>query len=95
MIRIFANCKLKAGTKDEALKLVSELVALTREENGCIEYVFTESNTDADEVAFFEAWESEAALDAHSNSEHFTRLVPQIGALIVGDMTVSRFKPLV
>jgi PTH1 family peptidyl-tRNA hydrolase len=95
MIRILANCKLKAGTKDEALKLVSELVALTREENGCIEYVFCESDADADEVAFFEAWESDEALDAHSNSEHFKRIVPQIGALVVGEMTVSKFKPLV
>ena len=29
-----------------------------------------------------EVWKDQAAIDAHNASEHFTRIVPQLGALV-------------
>ena len=40
---------------------------------------------------FCETWENDELLDKHSNSEHFTRLVPQIEALTKDGLHLERF----
>ena len=41
---------------------------------------------------FCETWESDELLTKHSNSEHFTRLVPQIEALTKDGLHLERFE---
>jgi quinol monooxygenase YgiN len=78
-IRVVAREKLQSGKKEELLPLYREMVEATRKEKGCISYNLHELVEDADVLAMIETWESREALDAHMKSEHFQRLIPQIG----------------
>ena len=81
-IRVVAREHLLPGKKEEALKLFEELISLTRQEAGNISYNLHEQLDAPDFLAMIEVWESKEALDAHLNSAHFHRLVPQIGVMM-------------
>jgi quinol monooxygenase YgiN len=52
----------------------------TRQEPLCIAYDLFIDQKDPGHFIFIEQWPDQAALDAHCQTEHFTRLVPQINA---------------
>lgn len=81
MIKIIAEFDMKPDRVSEAVQLAEELVAETRKEAGCISYELFQDTDRANHLIFLEEWESQAVLDRHSASEHFTRIVPQIAAL--------------
>jgi quinol monooxygenase YgiN len=91
MIKVIARNYLKEGSKDEVLKLAGELIDKTRLETGCISYEMFQSISDSNEVTFIETWESPEALQAHTKEEHFTRIVPQIGAHRASEMQVDKY----
>jgi quinol monooxygenase YgiN len=80
-IRVVASQKIQDAKRDEFLALCREMVEATRKEDGCIAYDLCESADEPGAVAFIEAWESKDTLDAHMQSEHFKRIIPQIGKL--------------
>lgn len=84
MIRVVAKFPLQAGQLETFKKLAAEMIAETVKEDGCVEYSLVQSNTDANLVAILEAWEDQDKLNAHAQTEHFKRLVPQLAALCEG-----------
>ena len=62
----FEPSKLPAAR--EAMK---EMMRLSRAEDGCIEYVYSEDLIEPGLVRVFEIWRDEAALHAHHNAPHF------------------------
>jgi quinol monooxygenase YgiN len=60
---------------------VTELTKASRSELGCCEYYFVKVDGEEEEFRVVEKWASQAALDAHNASEHFTRLVPEMGTI--------------
>jgi len=90
MIRVVAKNHIKTGEKEKAITLMRELVDATRKEDGCVAYDVAENNANPLELTMLEAWETKEALDRHMASEHFTRLVPAIGALCdkAGEITL-------
>lgn len=84
MIRVVAKFPLQAGQMETFQKLAGELIDETRKEKGCAEYTLSQSNSDENLVAILEAWESQDALNAHLQTEHFKRLVPKLAALCEG-----------
>ena len=95
MIRVIAKFSLKSGQKDKAVETARELIALTRKEDGCAHYDLAESATDENLLVILEAWESQTALDAHSASDHFKRLVPQLTALCEGPPAVDALTQII
>lgn len=89
MIRLNCFFKAKDGKYDEALNVVKELVAASQKQEGCIAYDVFESSTRKDVFMICETWASQETLDAHSASEPFLRLVPQINAC--GEMKLEQF----
>ena len=70
-----------AETSEAAKKLVeaaTELVAFSLRDKGSISYDLYQSKTNDDRYMIVETWESREALKAHSESEHFKRLVPEL-----------------
>ncbi|EAT59963.1 MULTISPECIES: putative quinol monooxygenase [Chlorobium] len=65
----------KVVAKNESVELVKsellKLVALAREEEGCIKYFCHEDNSDPAVFIFYEIWESPALLEKHMNTEGF------------------------
>ncbi|NLT58481.1 MAG: antibiotic biosynthesis monooxygenase [Clostridiales bacterium] len=95
MIRVVATFTLKPGHVQEAVEMVRELVELTRREAGCAAYDLAQSTKDEDVLVVLEAWESQAHLDAHSASAHFTAIVPRLAALCAVPPVVDTFTQLI
>lgn len=90
MIRL--NCTLlieESKNRKPLIDLVTELVELSLHDKGCINYDLYGSLTNDDHLLIYETWESRKDLDAHMNSDHFKRLVPQIQSLAT--MTLEEF----
>lgn len=79
--KIRLNCMFtaKEGAADQLLEVAKALVAATQaNDKGMVDYDIMTSVTRPGHFMIFETWESQEALDAHSASEHFTTLVPQM-----------------
>ncbi|NHQ60144.1 antibiotic biosynthesis monooxygenase [Chlorobium sp. BLA1] len=65
----------KVVAKNESVELVKsellKLVALAREEEGCIQYSCHEDKSDPAVFIFYEIWESQALLEKHMATEGF------------------------
>lgn len=91
MIRVVANFHLKKENVEEAIKLAKEMVEATRKEEGCVQYDLAQSPESPEKIVILEAWETKEAIDTHSASEHFTRIVPQVAAMCVEPPVVSSY----
>nr|WP_207734326.1 putative quinol monooxygenase [Anaerotruncus rubiinfantis] len=80
LVIVSKNCVLE-GRKAEYLKLARELQEKSQAEDGNLEYLLYEDTRDENVLTFIEKWRDQAAIDRHNASEHFTRIVPQLGEL--------------
>jgi quinol monooxygenase YgiN len=78
MIKVVAKSVMQKEKLPEVLKLFEELVAKTRQEKGCVAYDLFEAASDPATLTIIEEWESQARLDAHTQTEHFKTLFPEI-----------------
>ena len=93
MIRLNAFFTAKDDADlNELLKLTTELVEKSRQDEGNKAYDLFQSTTNPRVFMFCETWENQAVLDKHSAAPHFTRLVPQFEALSTEGMYLNRFE---
>lgn len=90
MIRLNCFIQVEESKRETVLALAKELVAASLNDKGCIAYDIFESATRKDVMMICETWKDEASLDAHSNSSHFTTLVPKIESLAA--MKLEKFQ---
>ena len=83
MIKVIATFIVKSDTSDRFIELATEMISLTRKEQGCAQYDLVQSIEKPERLTILEGWESQEDLDAHSASEHFARLVPQLCDLCI------------
>lgn len=81
MIKIVARMKVAEGKVPEFLSLAGELVEKSRAEEGNVSYSLNRSNEDAQVFAFLECWKDQTAIDTHNGTDHFTGILPKLGAL--------------
>ncbi|MEI6758582.1 MAG: antibiotic biosynthesis monooxygenase [Chlorobium sp.] len=81
----------KVVAKEDAVQqLKSELqklIAPTRKEEGCLDYVLHQDNEDSLVFLFYETWESAAALERHFQSDHY-QAFGKIAAGLVAEKAV-------
>ena len=82
MIKIIARRVVRAENIEQYEALARELVEKSQAEAGNVSYTLNKRIADPQVHTFIEIWKDQAAIDAHNASEHFTRLVPQLGALV-------------
>lgn len=90
---IRVNCHIvpkDPAQKEAVVKLAKDLVEATQKDAGMVEYDLLESVTRPNELMIYETWKDQASLDAHSQAEHFTTLLPQIKEL--ADVNADKFK---
>ena len=93
MIRLNAFFEVKdEANVGEVKKLGIELVNESRKDNGNVSYDLFLSATRPLVMMFCETWQDEEVLKAHIESEHFTRLVPQIEALTKNGLKLEKFE---
>lgn len=94
MITIIAKSIVKEGMKDKFLEKATELIKSSRAEKGCISYNLYEDINDSKIMTFIEEWIDENAIQIHNNSEHFTRIVPELAKLREGKPELNLYKPV-
>jgi len=95
MLKVVAKMSFAPEAMEKVMPLVEELVAATVKEEGCISYNFCLEAEATDSYAMIESWATKEALDAHSSSEHFIRILPQLRDLGQGTSQLSAFVVLV
>lgn len=72
------------GERDRVLDLAREVMAATRREEGCHEYVFSPDIDDGDLIRLYELWEGQEQLDAHLRTPHIAAWREASAGLITG-----------
>ena len=82
MIVVAVRVHVKAGKREEFIKLAQAMLEPSRDEKGCISYNFYADTQDTNGFIYFEEWESQDALKLHSRSSHYTQYSEQVPALL-------------
>ena len=83
-VTVVATFQAKPGKEEELKKVLTGLVAPTRQEAGCINYDLHQSPEEPGKFLFHENWTSKAHLDAHLQSAHIKALLPRVPELALG-----------
>ena len=81
MIKIVAKMTVKEGCLETFKATAKELVEKSAAEAGNIFYTLNVSAGDPNQIAIIECWKDQAAIDFHNHTEHFTTILPKLGAL--------------
>lgn len=81
MVKVVAKTRVKAECVEQYKALTKELVEKTQKEEGNISYTLNQSTADERVFAMIEVWQNDEALKAHMASEHFQKIIPQLGPL--------------
>ena len=76
-VTVVALIKVKPGSEDAVLALLSPVIEQTHQEEGCVKYALHRSAADAQLLVIVERWRSQADLDAHFQK-------PYMGELMTG-----------
>src|SRR4051812_33684591 len=72
---VVARWRAKAGSEERGPAVLDELTRATRAEPGCLGYQPHRATEDPQDFLIYEQYADEEAFQAHTESEHFTRLV--------------------
>ncbi|MBO4994782.1 MAG: antibiotic biosynthesis monooxygenase [Muribaculaceae bacterium] len=93
MIRLNAFFVLKDDVAPETVvTLARELVEKSRNDKGCVAYDLFQSATNPSVMMFCETWADDQSLKTHTESAHFTELVPKIEAMTKSGLKLERFE---
>lgn len=90
MIRLNVFIQVDEKNQSELLGMAKELVELSQAENGCVAYDIFESSTRFDVMMICETWQDNDSLVAHTQSEHYKRIMPKIHTL--GTFKTEKFE---
>ena len=76
--------RLKPGKREEFMVRVRSFVALSRTEQGVLEFEVTQSDTDEDVTIWVEGYESEEAHQRHLDTPEHQALLADIAKLAIG-----------
>ena len=94
MIKVIAKNFAKETELEKVLALSKELVEATVKEEGCINYEMYQDQKDPTILIMIEEWETVEALNNHSASEHFKRIVPQMHEYMTQKPEINACKKL-
>jgi len=90
-VTLVARFVAKPGKEAELKTLLSSVVATTNAEDGCKIYDLYES-PGTGRFFFWELWESQEALNAHSVAAHIKKMREHVGDLIAEPVELSPLK---
>ena len=76
---VIASLIARPGKEPEAQKFLSDLLATTHAEQGCMLYALHHGTDDPRHFVFVERWESRPLLDKHLASEHIQTALTRVG----------------
>jgi quinol monooxygenase YgiN len=84
IVTVVATFQARPGKETELKKILTNLVAPTRKEAGCLNYDLHAAADSPAKFLFHENWTSQAALDAHLQNTHIQVLPTRLDELCVG-----------
>jgi len=75
-VAVVVEHKIKEGQLGAYVDYMKEMIALTKQEDGCIAYDLYEGIDEPGKCIMVELWESKEKLDVHMQTEHFQKFVP-------------------
>jgi len=76
-VRLNVEMTVSAQNRPALMDNMLRLAEASRAEEGCLGYEVYENSRDSSRVMIVETWESEAALEAHQQTEHFKTRAPK------------------
>ncbi|ACS85377.1 putative quinol monooxygenase [Musicola paradisiaca] len=92
-IRIVASVQAKLDFIEEVASAVRNVVPLSRQEAGNLQYELHEEINKPGVFVFFERWRDKDAINVHEQTAHFRELVAQLEGKIEG-MDIKLLKPV-
>jgi quinol monooxygenase YgiN len=83
-VTVVATFEARPGREARLKKMLTSLLAPTRQEAGCINYDLHQSPDKPGRFLFHENWTSQAALDAHLQSPHMKAMLPRLDDFCAG-----------
>lgn len=71
MITILATLQAKPNMGEQLEQHLKKMLSASRKEEGCISYTLHRVNEQPDTFVFYESWENQLALEAHTASPHY------------------------
>lgn len=82
MIKVIAKNFVKENKSEKVIELAKALVEETLKEDGCINYGMYQDANNPSILIMVEEWKTMEDLNKHMCSQHFKRIVPQMGEYI-------------
>jgi len=93
-ITLLAALTFSEPVDQPVLDALATVMAVTRQEPGCVEYAAHAHATDPRRVVFYERWQDQAALDSHNASAHLAAFRAVVGPRLAGASDLSFWKRL-
>ena len=87
-IRVIARALARAGEEEQLRNILVGMLKPTRAERGCRRYELYESNNRG-LFYFYEEWESQDALNRHTETPHYKQLSQNVRDLLEGAFEVN------
>jgi quinol monooxygenase YgiN len=91
---VIARWLTTAGNADRVRQALEKLTGPSRTEPGCRSYQPLQSLDDPGEFLIYEAYDDEAAYEAHGSSEHFRRYAVEEGIPLLESRERSYYRTL-
>ncbi|AYD90529.1 antibiotic biosynthesis monooxygenase [Actinomyces sp. 2119] len=91
MIHVIATFAVSSDQVDRFIETAQPLVSASRAENGNISYELLRSREEPTRLTFLETWRDDAALQAHSASQHFTTIISRLLLLAEGEPSIVQY----
>ena len=92
MLIVAGEIEIDPAKREQAIAAAHEMMEATRREPGCRSYVFSAELSGAGRFRIFEAWESQAALDAHFATPHMADFQAKVAGLGVRGMRIQKYE---
>lgn len=86
MIKVVAKFIVQEDRIEEFKDWTDELIEKTRQEVGNVFYQLYQDVNNPQVLTFIEEWDSQDALGAHMETEHFKKIVPELEKLLIEEM---------
>ncbi|NII26409.1 antibiotic biosynthesis monooxygenase [Pseudoflavitalea sp. X16] len=93
-VHVFARWKVKEGNRQTVLKLLQEVRSKTIREKGNLFYKIHQSQADANTLILFEGYADAVAQQAHTNADHFKRVVVEQIVPLLEEREVTLTTPI-
>jgi len=90
-LRVVAHLIARPDKIDETRDALSALIAPTRAEDGCIVYELMQNAADPTDFTFVEEWSTNAALDAHLQTDHLKLVQAKAEELLAAPPDIRRY----